>query len=431
MTPPPRELIQLLPMPRLHVMIDTVVAAFVGLHGGGSAAAGSAAARAPVAGRVAEALDDEAVHLTLRDVSPGSHVIEARLVFGVSATPVPEVIAEAIVDVTPFDLVLDAPENDQPGAGRAALARVSLAACELCARTSRNETRAPKGAAKSRASSWPKQLAWSDKDGAAAQPGQPGGADRRLRLAFLDVAPSVHLDGQRQLWIAQAAALRDASFDLRYVMLVSSAAPTPPANSPVRLALAHAGVRAIDVPAPWTSGLSADGSAEDVNACAAETASAGGGGGRLRTWRRFLATVDVTVTFNAGVGAQWVDYTCLGVLAASAGVTARVMELPLVPPPQHVERFADVLVAPSTYAAQHPGVVSAGLPTVVIHPGVSDEWFAAGDATRVGDSQPTAVWVGRLDPDKSPSLFIRACAIVQEQVRAFRRARASALGRAL
>ena len=67
------------------------------------------------------------------------------------------VIAEAIVDVTPFDLVLDAPENDQPGAGRAALARVSLAACEL----SRNETRAPKGAAKSRASSWPTQLAWS------------------------------------------------------------------------------------------------------------------------------------------------------------------------------------------------------------------------------------------------------------------------------
>ena len=111
-TPPPRELIQLLPMPRLHVMIDTVVAAFVGLHGGGSAVAGSAAARAPVAGRVAESLNDEAVHLTLRDVSPGSHVIEARLVFGVSATPVPEVIAEAIVDVTPFDLVLDAPEND-------------------------------------------------------------------------------------------------------------------------------------------------------------------------------------------------------------------------------------------------------------------------------------------------------------------------------
>ena len=57
-TPPPRELIQLLPMPRLHVMIDTVVAAFVGLHGGGSAAAGSAAARAAVAGRAADAVDD-------------------------------------------------------------------------------------------------------------------------------------------------------------------------------------------------------------------------------------------------------------------------------------------------------------------------------------------------------------------------------------
>ena len=308
-------------MPRLHVMIDTVVAAFVGLHGGGSAVAGSAAARAAVAGRAADAVDDEAVHLTLRDVSPGSHVIEARLVFGVSATPVPEVIAEAIVDVTPFDLVLDAPENDQPGAGRAALARVSLAACELCARTSRNETRAPKGAAKSRASSWPKQLAWSDKDGAAAQPGQPGGADRRLRLAFLDVAPSVHLDGQRQLWIAQAAALRDASFDLRYVMLVSSAAPTPPANSPVRLALAHARgsrdrrARAVDV---RLVGRRLRGGRQRVRGRDGER-------GRRRRAAAHVASIPRDGRrhghFNAGVGAQWVDYTCLGVLAASAGVT--------------------------------------------------------------------------------------------------------------
>ena len=31
---------------------------------------------------------------------------------------------------------------------------------------------------------------------------------------------------------------------------------------------------------------------------------------------------------------------------------------------------ADVFVAPSAYAARHPGVVSTGLPTVIIHPGV-------------------------------------------------------------
>ena len=99
-----------------------------------------------------------------------------------------------------------------------------------------------------------------------------------------------------------------------------------------------------------------------------------------------------------------------------------------MPPPQHVERFADVLVASSTYAAQHPGR-ERGLPTVVIHPGGA--MSGSPRATRRASATASRRWCGSAvstPTSRRRSLFARA---PSSRSRCERFARASALGRAL
>lgn len=62
-------------------------------------------------------------------------------------------------------------------------------------------------------------------------------------------------------------------------------------------------------------------------------------------------------------------------------------------------------------------VATSKTPVVVLQPGVGDQWFRAGEQRRISSSpksrrKKVAVWVGRLDADKSPLLFVRACAIL-------------------
>ncbi|KAH8045304.1 glycosyl transferase [Aureococcus anophagefferens] len=82
--------------------------------------------------------------------------------------------------------------------------------------------------------------------------------------------------------------------------------------------------------------------------------------------------------------------------------------------------WADALIVPSHFAARATlkslAETALETPVVVLQPGVDDEWFRAG-AKRRDDPKPgrTAVWVGRLDADKSPLLFVRACALAAQK----------------
>eukprot|EP00936_MAST-01D_sp_MAST-1D-sp1_P001758 g1758.t1 len=145
-----------------------------------------------------------------------------------------------------------------------------------------------------------------------------------------------------------------------------------------------------------------------------------------RAWRRALAALvaylsrfDVVVLGNRNN--QIDEY--VSVAAALAGVPVRLMELPLVQP---AVRTVDGYIAPSSFVCNHDTVRAAARPCYLVAPGVDvRRWrrqsgASASASTRSGPgpapaSAETVAFVGRLDPEKSPALFVRAAALVRRR----------------
>ncbi|KAJ8601022.1 hypothetical protein CTAYLR_007968 [Chrysophaeum taylorii] len=358
----PADVVRWLPLPRLRVAADPAAAYPVQVP-----------------------LEDEGVvvvELTLNNVPAGSHLITATLAYG-DGRAVPDAAATAMIDVVPADLLHKVGTNN-----------LTLG----CARAGRPAERP------------------------AERPAPTRIPERRpLRIALADVLPTAGVDGQRRVWIQRSEHWARSFSEVSYLLLYDDVVPPLRDDAPFRRAIAEAGVRATSVAAPWR-GSRSDDPAGAASACARGSENAAG-----RAWIGFLKSVDVLFTHAApGGDAAAARLACLGRLAAIAGVGARLVDLPTVPSPDMLTTWgawADAFVVPSHYAAaataralEHAGARTTPA-VVVLQPGVDDRWFDAGRrrrrlGRRRNKSKKVAVWVGRLDADKSPLLFVRACAIL-------------------
>jgi len=143
-----------------------------------------------------------------------------------------------------------------------------------------------------------------------------------------------------------------------------------------------------------------------------------------QAWRRAIAPLvvyfsrfDIVVMGNRN---EMLD-EYISVAAALAAVPVRLMELPLVSP---AVTTLDGFIAPSAYVCEHSTVRRMALPCSAIAPGVDlGRWY---HASTLGGRSPrplqppqqqgaTIVFVGRLDPEKSPALFVRAASVVHQR----------------
>ena len=427
---PPRDALALLPSPTLQLAADPDNARPLVVplpHPRPARPAGGAAPAGDGASLAAPSAHEDDVELTLSNVPVGSHLITASLAFGAGALR--RVVADAetstMIDVVPGAL-LEPPPSLAPSSLGCARARAAPTAA-----------RAPVAEAPNLALK-----------------------RRKLRVAFADLTPPASVDGQRRVWLQRCGhwnRMAERPFDLTYLLLYDDVTPPLRTDAPLRRAIAAAGVRASAVAAPWHLGnrLKGGDSAGAVLGAALECARGAEPttkGGARRAWVSFLNTsVDVLLTHAApGMGGALGDAArlgCLGRLAELAGVGARLVELPTLPAADllswrgaaagavaartRADRlkadqalsaadWADALIVPSHFAARATlkslAETALETPVVVLQPGVDDEWFRAG-AKRRDDPKPgrTAVWVGRLDADKSPLLFVRACALAAQK----------------
>ncbi|KAJ1454250.1 hypothetical protein M885DRAFT_566461 [Pelagophyceae sp. CCMP2097] len=423
---PPADLLRLLPMPRLRLAADADAAKPIDVvlpWNGSTTAVGAD-------GAVTVGDDGRGVELTLSAVPAGSHLITASLGYGKSRV-VSEATWATMIDVVPDELL------------RRRTDVVPSLGCSRAAEAAKHA-------------------------GALAPPVEVGSTRKRLRVALADVLPSAMVDGQRRVWLQRCAhwarQKEKHNLELSYLLLYDDLLPPLRADAPLRRAVEATGVRATAVAAPWHLNQNADASkgakaAAPSTSLSAAMACARGDGdlsGAARAWIKYLnQSVDVLITHAApGIGGATGDAArlgCLGRLAALAGVGARLVELPTVSSADALgwrgnafyqtgranvglpAAWADAFIVPSHYAALATSEAMKSsqfsqwhsLPVVVVQPGVDDKWFAAGalaeKARRLADvaapRKKLAVWVGRLDADKSPLLFVRACALVTRDVR--------------
>lgn len=357
----------------------------------------------------APSVRDDDIDLTLSNVPAGSHLITASLAFGDELRVVPDASASVMIDVVPGDLLRRRPSQHRSlGCARAGA---------LVEASSSLETAAP-----------------------TPPPGP------RLRVGLADVLPSATVDGQRRVWIQRCEHWR-AFFDVSYLLLYDDVVPPLGADAPFRRSLEDAGIATSVVAAPWHTRARPLQSRAEAGRAAVESAlkCARGDYSALtaaqRAWVSHLRKIDVLLMHGApgGAGGAVGDaarLACLGRLASDAGVGARLVDLPTVPSADVLTwrgttptttrtgaaAYADALIVPSHYAAMATArAVEVGrgdgslagidTPVVVLQPGVDERWFEAGKRRRTEETK-TAVWVGRLDPDKSPLLFVRACALL-------------------
>lgn len=132
---------------------------------------------------------------------------------------------------------------------------------------------------------------------------------------------------------------------------------------------------------------------------------------------RALAGVHVMATWNRPTVRENMDSWVFSV-AKLAGVKVRIAEMPILDVPSD---GATALQAPSQFVCESPEAVRYGLACHVVPPIVDTARFV--DAARsiaphalASRRYRSVIMVGRLDPDSSPGMFIRAAAIVSNEM---------------
>ena len=281
---------------------------------------------------------------------------------------------------------------------------------------------------------------------------------QRLNVAFVEENPLAQMDGQHRLHALQLKHLPRQAFRLHHITLAttmdpeSGAEPSPEAESGAGAAndlggaasewarvLAATGVERHRLVVPVVP-MWFDDDHKPPHHVAERLLHHSEPAVREAFGRchRLLATMDVLVTYHARLPQSEYHARWLFPLAKHAGTKVALTELTLLPPPPRPPAHVDAYVAPSSFVAEDAAVLAHGVPVFHAPPGSdvaakrgtrgdgyrrgrSSEGFSdvlggaeSAGAAADGEAEPVyAIWVGRLDPDKSPALFVQACSVAR------------------
>mmetsp|Transcript_13168 Transcript_13168/g.19711 ORF Transcript_13168/g.19711 Transcript_13168/m.19711 type:complete len:773 (+) Transcript_13168:45-2363(+) len=401
---PSKELLDLLPSPRLLVAADSN-------------------SEFPLV--IPLTKNEQLIEISLSDVPSGSHLLTASLAYGEQGRVVPDASASAMIDVVPINF---SQSGETLGCARAGFYSGTREEAKFIFAPSTQKAK--------------KKVV------------QAISLEQKLRVALADIVPGGDIDTSRRNWLQRASYWNDV-FELSYLLLYDATTPAIPENAAIRQSLRQANIRAVAVAAPWHQSTRATNQVEAARACAANKDSAAS-----TAWLEYLkARVDVLILNAApspdGPRVDAARLACLGALARKAGLNW-IIQVPSTPQAElfawgqnnkllisypeekeQVELFAnfeptkklprdptsaDAIIVSSHYAASTlsrllrgkkftQGLADATTPIAVLQPGVDDEWFRAGKNTTKREKK-TALWLGHLHPSESPLLFIRACALL-------------------